>query len=664
MNGILILLALALATSTGKKSNDEVLMTVGQEEVTVSEFETIFQKNNDLGQVEETYLREYTDLFIKFKRKVLDAEEMQLDTSAGFQQELAGYRKQLARPYLTDKQAEEGLIAEAYDRMQYEVRASHILLKLDENALPVDTLKTYNRALSLQTKIRNGAYFNTVAQANSEDPSAKTNGGDLGYFSAFRMVYPFESAAFNTKVGDVSMPFRTRFGYHIVNVVDKRENRGEMRVAHIMIEERSMGSVPATEEEIATASERLKQLLEFFDDGQSFDDLVRYSDDKGSAKKGGELPWFGTGQMVPEFEMAAFSLENVGDISEPVKTMYGWHIIKLLEKKGIPSLEEAKADIERRIKRDSRNSRGQEALAKKIQKENNFREYANLDMFYTADVETIWSDAGLKTAGRTLFTLAGKSFTQDDFVTYIFANKTPIDQTKMVQAVNTMYKTWVEQICVNLEDAQLEDKHPEFKALMKEYRDGIMLFDLMDAKVWSKAVEDTVGLEQYHNLMKENYRWGERADATLFTCLNKKVAKRVRSLASNRKSVKALSREELDLLELGKGEFYLTDENILKIVNKGNALNLQLENKKFSQGTNAHVDAVWSVGMTVNEVTDNAVVFSEIRAVLPPELKTFKEARGKVISDYQNYLEAAWLKDLAERYPATINEEVFQSLLN
>jgi peptidyl-prolyl cis-trans isomerase SurA len=664
MNGILILLALALATSTGKKSNDEVLMTVGQEEVTVSEFETIFQKNNDLGQVEETYLREYTDLFIKFKRKVLDAEEMQLDTSAGFQQELAGYRKQLARPYLTDKQAEEGLIAEAYDRMQYEVRASHILLKLDENALPADTLKTYNRALSLQTKIRNGAYFNTVAQANSEDPSAKTNGGDLGYFSAFRMVYPFESAAFNTKVGDVSMPFRTRFGYHIVNVVDKRKNRGELRVAHIMIEEFSMGGKPPTEEEVKTAEERKNQLLEQMEWGKTFDDLVRHSDDKGSAKKGGELPWFGTGQMVPEFENAAFSLENIGDISEPVKTMYGWHIIKLLETKGVPSLEEAKADIERRIKRDSRSSRGQEALVKKIQKENNFREYANLDMFYTADVETIWSDAGLKTAGRTLFTLAGKNFTQDDFVTYIFANKTPIDQTKMVQAVNTMYKTWVEQICVNLEDAQLEDKHPEFKALMKEYRDGIMLFDLMDAKVWSKAVEDTVGLEQYYNLMKENYRWGERADATVFTCLNKKVAKRVRSLASNRKSVKGLSREELDLLELGKGEFYLTDENILKIVNKGNALNLQLENKKFSQGTNAHVDAVWSAGMTVNELTDNAVTFAEIRVILSPELKTFKEARGKVISDYQNYLEAAWLKDLAERYPATINEEVFQSLLN
>ena len=202
-------------------------------------------------------------------------------------------------------------------------------------------------------------------------------------------------------------------------------------------------------------------------------------------------------------------------------------------------------------------------------------------MFYTSDVETIWSDAGLKTAGRILFTLAGKNFTQDDFVTYIFANKTPIDQTKMVQAVNTMYKTWVEQICVNLEDAQLEDKHPEFKALMKEYRDGIMLFDLMDAKVWSKAVEDTVGLEQYYNLMKENYRWGERADATVFTCLNKQVAQHVRSLASNRKSVKGLSREELDLLELGKGDFYLTDENILKIVNKDNALNLQLENKNL-----------------------------------------------------------------------------------
>lgn len=664
MNGILILLALALATSTGKKSNDEVLMTVGQEEVTVSEFETIFQKNNDLEEVEEAYLREYTDLFVKFKRKVLDAEQMQLDTSAAFQQELAGYRKQLARPYLTDKQAEEGLIAEAYDRMQYEVRASHILLKLDENALPADTLKTYNRALSLRTKIRNGADFNVVAQANSEDPSAKTNGGDLGYFSAFRMVYPFESAAFNTKVGGVSMPFRTRFGYHIVKVADKRENRGEVRVAHIMIEEQARDGAPATEKEIAATTEKLEQLLAFFNDGQSFEDLVRYSDDKGSAKKGGELPWFGTGQMVPEFENAAFGLENIGDISDPVKTMYGWHIIKLLEKKGVPSLEEAKADIKRRIKRDSRNSRGQEALVKKIQQENNFREYTNLDMFYTADVETIWSDAGLKTAGKTLFSLAGESFTQDDFVAYMFANKTPVDQTKMVQAINAMYKAWVEQICVNLEDAQLENKYPEFKALMKEYRDGIMLFDLMDAKVWTKAVEDSVGLEQYFNLMKENYRWAERADASVFTCLNNTVAKRVRELVSNRKSVKGLSREELELLNLGKGEFYLTDENILTIVNKDNALNLQLENKKFSQGANAHIDAVWAAGMTANEVTENAVVFAEIRTILSPELKTFEEARGKVISDYQNYLEAAWLKDLEERYPATINEEVFQSLLN
>lgn len=664
MNGILILLALALATSTGKKSNDEVLMTVGQEEVTVSEFETIFQKNNNLEEVEEAYLREYTDLFVKFKRKVLDAEQMQLDTSAAFQQELAGYRKQLARPYLTDKQAEEGLIAEAYDRMQYEVRASHILLKLDENALPADTLKTYNRALSLRTKIRNGADFNVVAQANSEDPSAKTNGGDLGYFSAFRMVYPFESAAFNTKVGGVSMPFRTRFGYHIVKVTDKRENRGEVRVAHIMIEEQARDGAPATEKEIATTTEKLEQLLAFFNDGQSFEDLVRYSDDKGSAKKGGELPWFGTGQMVPEFENAAFGLENIGDISDPVKTMYGWHIIKLLEKKGVPSLEEAKADIERRIKRDSRNSRGQEALVKKIQQENNFREYTNLDMFYTADVETIWSDAGLKTAGKTLFSLAGESFTQDDFVAYMFANKTPVDQTKIVQAINAMYKAWVEQICVNLEDAQLENKYPEFKALMKEYRDGIMLFDLMDAKVWTKAVEDSVGLEQYFDLMKENYRWGERIDASVFTCLNNTVAKRVRELVSNRKSVKGLSREELELLNLGKGEFYLTDENILTIVNRDNALNLQLENKKFSQGANAHIDAVWAAGMTANEVTENAVVFAEVRTILSPELKTFEEARGKVISDYQNYLEAAWLKDLEERYPATINEEVFQSLLN
>ena len=306
MNGIIALLALALMAPLTQKSNDEILLTVGSEEVTVSEFQRVFKKNNNLEDITTQEMEEYLDLFVKFKMKVLDAKAMQLDTATSFKKELAGYRKQLARPYLTDKQAEESLITEAYDRMTHEVRASHILLLLDENALPKDTLEVYNRINSLRSKILNGEDFESVAKAYSEDPSAKSNGGDLGYFSAFRMVYPFETAAFNTKLGTISKPFRTRFGYHIVKTTDKRSSRGEVKVAHIMIEQKSN----ANEKDKKEASDKLDQLMDFFKQGKSFDELLRYSDDKGSSKQGGELPWFSTGQMVPEFEEAAFALEK------------------------------------------------------------------------------------------------------------------------------------------------------------------------------------------------------------------------------------------------------------------------------------------------------------------------------------------------------------------
>ena len=659
MNGILAFLALALM-STPKKTNNEVLLTVGPEEVTVTDFQSIFQKNNNLDDVTEEEMNEYLDLFIKFKMKVLDAEEMQLDTAKSFQKELAGYRKQLARPYLTDKQAEESLVTEAYHRMTQEVRASHILLLVDENALPKDTLVVYNKINSLRSKIVNGEDFESVAKKYSEDPSAKSNGGDLGYFSAFRMVYPFETAAFNTKVGTVSKPFRTRFGYHIVKTTDKRTSRGEVKVAHIMIEQKSN----ATEQEIKIASDKLDQLLDFFEKGKSFEDLVRYSDDKGTSKQGGELPWFGTGQMVAEFEEAAFGLENIGDISQPVKTIYGWHIIKLIDKKGLPTLEEAKEDIERKIKRDSRASKGRQVLIKNIKSDNNFREYKSaLIPFYSINFENNWTAEDMST-NEVLFTLKRQKYTQSDFAQYIESNKTPIDQTKIISTINQMYQDWIEKTCINLEDSQLEEKYPKFSALMQEYRDGILLFDLMDQKVWGKAVKDTVGLKQYYELTKENYQWSERVDATVFTCLNEKVANRVRKLLSTSSNVRLLSSKELSLLSLGKGEYTLSAEDIKIVLNIDNPLNLQIESAKFSRGDNQHLDtSFWKEGLTNNQISDSVVTFAYIYKVLDPSIKTLDEAKGQVISNYQNYLEAYWIKDLQDRYPVFINQEVLNSIL-
>ena len=662
MNGILALLALVLVATTTQKKEDQVLMEVGKEEVTVSEFTNVFKKNNNLQEVTNQELEDYVDLFVKFKMKVLDAERMQLDTFSSFKNELAGYRKQLARPYLTDKQAEQKLIEEAYERMTEEVRVSHLLLLVDEKALPKDTLVVYQKINSLRNKILNGEDFETVAKTHSEDPSVKANGGDLGYFSAFRMVYPFETAAFNTPLGEISKPFRTRFGYHILKVTDKRKSRGEVKVAHIMIEQ----GAKATDEEKLEATDKLSQILDFFKEGKSFDDLVRYSDDKGTSAKGGELPWFGTGQMVPAFESIAFSLKEKGEVSEPVQTIYGWHILKLIDKKAVPSFEEVRADIERKIKRDSRANKGKTVLINRIKSENNFRfNMEALTPFYQIDFEAQWTAESMSNKKQMLFVLDNKKYTQADFAKYIEKNKTPIDQTKIVSVINEMFDDWVEKTCIQLEDSLLEEKYPEFKALMKEYRDGILLFNLMDQKVWGKAVEDTMGLKQYFQLTKENYQWDSRLDASIFTCLNKEVAEKARRLISTKDNVRLLSNSELSLITFGKGENRLSIDDILTIVNNQNPLNLQVESAKFSKGDHPHLNnAIWKKGLTDNELNEEIITFAFIHDVLVPMPKTFKEAKGQVTSNYQDYLEAAWIKELEERYPVTINYDLLNSIID
>ncbi len=663
MNGILILLALGIAALSGgdsvkknTKENTSIVMEVGPEKIPMNEFEAIFRKNNNDEEIEKEYLDDYTKLFVDFRRKVLYAQELKLDTSAEFISELAGYRTQLAKPYLTDKVAEDKLVTEAYERMQNEIRASHILISVKEDASDEEVDRALSKIKSLRAKVINGEDFLELAKANSQDPSAKSNGGDLGYFSAFKMLYPFESAAFNTKVGDVSQPFRTQYGFHILKVADKRANRGKVKVAHIMIEERE----GATKEEIINNQEKLKQLNESLESGTSFDEMVKFSDDKGSKKKNGELPWFGTGEMVSEFEDVAFGLQNSGDISKPVKTIYGWHVLKLIEKRATPEFEEAKADIERKVKRDSRGNSGRKALIASIKKQNNFADFSTfkkssfnqstpgnsfdsssttdrLEIFY--DVKKL--DFTFQTPGKTLFKLARKSYTQNDFLDYLVNNKSRATQKMIKSFVKKSFNEWVDQSCIDYEDSQLENKYTEFKALMKEYHDGIMLFDLMDQKVWSKAINDTVGLQQYYELTKENYLENEHANATAFTCLNTKVSNRLRTILKDRSNLQNLSEEEINRLRLGKGEtFFLSNDQILTVFNYNSPSNLKIESKKINKGVVAVVDEKWSEGITENDSQlDGSVVFYNINELKSGSLITFEDAKGQIISDYQNYLE-------------------------
>ena len=281
---ILSIALLSTTCITAQKSDDAVLMTIGGNRVTVSEFENVYHKNNtkESGSADSKSLNEYVDLFVNFKLKVKEAEELGLDTAKAFKDELAGYRKQLAQPYLTDKDVNEKLLSETYNRLNMDVHAAHILVKVNETALPKDTLEAYNKIMKIRARILKGEDFKKVASEKgiSDDPSAVENGGDLGYFTALQMVYPFESAAYTTKVGEISMPVRTRYGYHIIKVVDSRDNRGEVTVAHIML----LNPKEDKAEEKDKIKKNIDDIYQKLQQGESFESLAKqFSDDKSSS---------------------------------------------------------------------------------------------------------------------------------------------------------------------------------------------------------------------------------------------------------------------------------------------------------------------------------------------------------------------------------------------
>ena len=381
---VLPIALLIIGGASAQTNKDAVLMTIAGSKVTVKEFESVYHKNNTKETATDNKsLTDYVDLFVNFKLKVREAEELGLDTAKAFKEELAGYRKQLSQPYLTDKDVNEKLLTETYNRLKEDIHASHILVKVNETALPKDTLEAYNKIMKIRARILKGEDFNKVAgeKGVSDDPSAKDNGGDLGYFTALQMVYPFESAAYNTKVGQISMPIRTRYGYHIIKVSDRRPAQGEVLVSHIMVKTPPNMS----KEDSLNSYKKITQIYDSIKSGKAkFEDMAqKYSDDKASAKKGGELPWFGTYKMPPEFEKAAFAMKTKGDVSPIIKTKYGWHIILLKDKRGLASFDDMKSELKGKVTKDSRAQVGRESLIAKLKAEYKFKENLKMrDDFY------------------------------------------------------------------------------------------------------------------------------------------------------------------------------------------------------------------------------------------------------------------------------------------
>jgi peptidyl-prolyl cis-trans isomerase SurA len=432
----------------------------------------------------------------------------------------------------------------------------------------------------------------------------------------------------------------------VLKVTDKRASRGEMLAAHIMVKAPKDGN----EQDKKNAETKIKEIYGKLKAGEKFEDLARqFSDDKQTSDNGGTLQPFKGGRLPKAFEDAAFALKNNGDYSEPVETQYGWHVIKRIDKKELPAFDDIKNELKSKITRDSRSQMGRKTLITNLKKEYNFKEnLKTLDEFKkvmdTTYLRAEWTAAKAKKLGnKEMFNLGGKSYTQDMFAAYIEKQMTIRTQDDAFEVIKPMYPKWVEESIVDYEDTRLETKYTEFRNLVREYREGILLFDLTDQKVWSKAVRDTAGLKEFYEKNKNNYLWDERADVTTYKCLNEKVAKEVRKMLKAKKS----------------------EKEILEAANKSSQLNCSVENIMYLKGENKNVDANWKEGVVATDIKDsneNKILIIIVNKILPKQSKTFAECRGMATADYQNYLEKEWLSYLKDKYKVIINDNVLSTI--
>ena len=641
-----------VATDT-QKSPD--LLVFKNESVNKAEFERVYQKNN--GGYEEAknhtteQYREYLDLYINFKRKVFEAEEVGLDTTAAFKQEFQGYQKQLAQPYLNAKEVEEKLIKEAYDRSKMVINAAHLLISVTPEASPRDTLNAYNKILAYRDSVvLHGKDFNEIAARHSQDPSAKDNKGDLGYFSVFDMVYPFESAAYETNAGEVSMPARTRYGYHILKVNEKLNSSGKKRAAHIIIRIGKRYSAKDT----TSAQNKINEIYKKLENGEDFAKLAeQYSDDPTTAKKGGDL---GQGRLLPSMEVRKLKLEK-GEFSEPFETKFGWHILQVTEVEPLANFEEAKAGLKNKVKRDSRARISRDALLNRIKKENKYTFYVEAFDEFKKSLTPNFKDGNWEPKeentnlySRGLFELAVGTDVEvkkslNDFIEYYKNSRLRNAKLSASQAADEFVKKYIEQELLAFEEAQLPSKNPEYRNLLKEYRDGILLFTLMEKKVWKKAVEDTTGLEAFYDANKEMFKADQMVDVKEYRSDDKGAIEKV--------------------VELLKQDTPATDIEIDSIINAESSLKLRITNQTFEKGKSDVDEVIFSKAEGEKTGILNDGGFYKLMIVeksYPAGVKPFEKAKSECITKYQDHLEATWLKELEAKYPVKINEEQFGKL--
>jgi len=620
--------------------SQEVLLEIDNDKITLDEFSHIFNKNNENEEIDKAYLDEYVELFINFKLKVKEAKNLGFDTVPSFINELEGYRKQLSKPYLRDDNFNDELFDEALDRIQYDINANHILINIvDEN-----NDEALNKIKDIRKQILNGnVSFEEAAVKFSDDKSALDNKGNLGYFTAFMMVYDFETAAYTTPIGEISQPVKTKYGYHILKVNEKRKAVGERKVAHIMFKT----GKNAKPKKIQEAKDKIFETYELLKNGDRFAEVAeRFSEDRSTAVKGGILPPFGVGKMVSEFETKSFELQNLGDFSEPFQTDFGWHIVMLLEDNPVIMNDDLYLKVKTGIERDSRSKLSAEFMAKKLKDQYKIKVYKeNFNSLRRAAVKdvknSIWDGKNALDLDNPLFKIESMTFYQNDFTDFILKNQ------KNNNNFDNLYLEFLDKSLFVFEETQLEKKYPEFKALLNEYKEGILLFDLTNKNVWKKAVDDSIGLADYFSQNIDKYKWEERISASVYSCIDLSTAKKVKNL----------------LYKLNRGN--TDNQTILEKVNKESPLNLEISTKYFSRGENEYIDNIsWKKGISKDiKKDDGGYVLVNVMDVLPAGDMSLNDVKGKVISDYQKYLDDQWISQLRNKYKFSVNKELLYSLI-
>lgn len=651
----LMMPSLLLAQSYGKKT----LITIGDKKISAQEFMNTYEKNNINNDViDKKSVEDYLDLYIDFKIKVTEAEALMMDTSSTFIKELANYRQQLAKPYFSNDEITDELTREAYERMQYDINASHILIRCEANAIPADTLIAYNKAMSIRNRALKGEDFGDLAAELSDDPSArdmeeipgvrrayKGNKGNLGYFTVFDMVYPFETGAYNTNEGEISMPVRSDFGYHIIKVNSKTPASGTIKAAHVMV---------AVDPNDPNKQDSIVQIKinniynEILPDGSNWGDIVKkYSDDKGTIVTQGQLSPFRVSNIVPEFIAAIKDLEP-NEISKPVKTVIGYHIIKLISTATPADFETEQTKLREKVERDMRGQYSEEIAMKRIIKSNRFKENIKVKDTFIATIDSTLTlgkfvvNPEVNTQ-EILFSINEASYTIQNFIDYIIKNQQTQGFITETAYAYQLYDDFLKEKVFEYEDAHLEQKYPEFNTLVQEYHDGILLFSLMENQVWNKAVEDSVGLQNFYEKNKHKYMWDNRVKALIVTC-----------------------NENDDIAVIEKMVRDGVEVDSLRSFIKTNKYKASTRASFFQKGDNVNIDNTeWKVGTIAiyPSTVDNTTQIIRILEVRDPEPKTFKETKGIVTSGYQNEIEAQWIEDLRAKYIVTVNEKLLDKII-